>query len=106
MLPQYTLNNFPQLVQRKCATLQKNCMLHCNLKCLNLALPPPQSIPSFLPQKDFTDSANSLKDVFSEAGPAAPAAEPLQVILQVRVPGGQVPGREASVVGGRGRHGM
>ena len=68
---------------------------------LNLALPPPQSIPSFLPQKDFLDSDNSLKDVFSEAGPAAPAAEPLQVILQVRVPG-----REASVGGGRGRHGM
>ena len=61
-----------------------------------------QSIPSLLPQEDFLDSEDSPKDVFGEAGPAAPAAEPLQVVLQDRVQ----PRREASVGGGRGRHGM
>ena len=62
-----------------------------------------QSIPSLLPQEDFLDSEYSAKDVFGEAGPAAPAAEPLQVVLQDRV---QPRSREASDGGGRGRHGM
>ena len=61
-----------------------------------------QSIPSLLPQEDFLDIKYSVKDVFGEAGPAAPAAEPLQVVLQDRVQ----PRREASDGGGRGRHGM
>ena len=61
-----------------------------------------QSIPSLLPQEDFLDIGDSAKDVFGEAGPAAPAAEPLQVVLQDRV---QPRSREASVGGGRGRHG-
>ena len=60
-----------------------------------------QSIPSLLPQEDYLDSEDSPEDVFGEAGPAAPAAEPLQVVLQDRVPRG-----EASVGGGRRRHGM
>ena len=70
---------------------------------LNRALSPMQSIPSLLPQEDFLDIGDSAKDVFGEAGPAAPAAEPLQVVLQDRV---QPRSREASVGGGRDRHGM
>ena len=70
---------------------------------LNLAPSPMQSIPSLLPQEDFLDSKYSPKDVFGEAGPAAPAAEPLQVVLQDRV---QPRSWEASDRGGRGRHGM
>ena len=62
-----------------------------------------QSIPSLLPQEDFLDIGDSAKDVFGKAGPAAPAAEPLQVVLQDRV---QPRSREASDGGGRGRHGM
>ena len=70
---------------------------------LNLARSPMQSIPSLLPQEDYLDSEDSPEDVFGEAGPAAPAAEPLQVVLQDRV---QPRSREASDGGGRGRHGM